>query len=203
LSSEQILELAPSIETAESFSRAWFAAYTGSCQEKRVAHQFSARNIEFFLPVYRNVSRWKNGLKVVIERPLFPSYVFVKVARNERVGVLQVPGVVSIVGAGREPVSLPTHEIETLRHGVNLCHVEPHSYLNVGSRARVCRGPLEGLSGIVLRTKNSCRLVLSLELIRKSVAVEVNKEDLEPDECLLSASLLGLDTLRARNRQMN
>jgi transcription antitermination factor NusG len=167
---------------AEPHSPQWFAAYTCSCQEKRVAQHLGARNIDFFLPVYRKVSRWKNGLTVPIERPLFPGYVFVQIDRSERVRVLELPGVQSIVGAGREPIPLPSHEIEMLRLSSDPLRVEPHPYLSlsVGDQARVSRGPLAGMTGVVLRKKNGCRLVLSLHLIMKSVSVEVNELDLHP-----------------------
>jgi transcription antitermination factor NusG len=160
-------------------SQQWFAAYTCSCQEKRVAQHLSARNIDYFLPIYRKERRWKNGSRVAIDRPLFPGYVFVKVEENERVRVLELPGVHSIVGAGRKPTPLPTQEIELLRQGVHLLNTEPHPYLNVGDRARVRGGPLKGMRGMVVRKKNGLRFVVSLETIMKSISIEVDEEDLE------------------------
>ena len=169
----------------------WFAAYTHSCQEKRVAQHLSARSIEFFLPVFRKVTRWKNGQRVPIDMPLFPGYVFVKVQRNERVRVLELPGVHSIVGAGREPIALPSQEIEALRRGIHLLNAEPHAYLSVGDRAKIQNGPLKGMTGIVVRKQNGCRLVLSLELIMRSVSVEVDEHDLEPQVPSSFTSLSG------------
>jgi transcription antitermination factor NusG len=157
----------------------WFAAYTHSCQEKRVAQQLSSRNIEFFLPVHRTISHWKNGLHVPIEKPLFPGYVFVKANREDKVRILEAPGVHSIVGVGRVPISLPNEEMEALRRGVRLLNVEPHPYLNVGERVLIRKGPLEGLSGIIARQKNSFRVILSIDLIMKSISVEVDRKDLE------------------------
>src|SRR5579863_7954340 len=107
----------------------WFAAYSFSCQEKRVAKHLSARRIEFFLPVHRKINLWKNGLRMLIERPLFPGYVFVKIDCKERVRVLELPGAHSIVGAGRQPTALPYEEIEALRRGMRLLKAEPHPYL--------------------------------------------------------------------------
>ncbi len=147
-----------------------------------MAQHLSTRKIEFFLPVYRKISRWKNGLRVPIDRPLFPGYVFVRIDRSERVRVLELPGVLSIVGAGREPVSLPTEEIEALRNAADYLNVEPHPYLSVGNTARLCRGPLAGMTGIIVRKKNRSRLIVSLELIMKSVSVEIDEHDLEPLE---------------------
>jgi transcription antitermination factor NusG len=157
----------------------WFAAYTFSCQEKRVAQHLYTHCIEFFLPVHRKVSHWKNGLRTLIEKPLFPGYVFVKIDSKERVRVLELPGVHSIVGAGRQPIALPYEEIETLRRGMHLLNAEPHPYLKSGDKVVVRNGPLEGVTGIVLRQKNSTRIVLTLDLILSSISVEVGEEDLE------------------------
>jgi transcription antitermination factor NusG len=157
----------------------WFAVYTCSCQEKRVAQHFSAREIEYFLPVSRKLRRWKNGCTMACEQPLFPGYLFVKILRSERLRVLELPGVHSIVGTGREPIALPSTEIETLRQGIDLLNVEPCPFLNVGQKARVRNGPLQGMTGIVVRKKNRLRLVLSLDLIFKSISAEVNAMDLE------------------------
>jgi transcription antitermination factor NusG len=164
---------------ARNLFPSWYAAYTHSRQEKRVAQHFSTRNIEFFLPVHRTISHWKNGLRVPIERPLFAGYVFVKTSREDKVRILEVPGVHSIVGAGREPTPLPFEEIEALRRGVSLLNVEPHPFLQAGERALIRKGPLEGMIGIVIRQKNIVRVILSIDLIMKSVSVEVDANDLE------------------------
>jgi len=160
-------------------SAPWLAAYTFSCQEKRVAKHLSTRHIEFFLPVHRKTSRWKNGLLVLVERPLFPGYVFVKIDCKDRVRVLELPGVHSLVGAGRQPTALPYDEIETLRRGMHLVNAEPHPYLQSGEKVLIRKGPLEGMAGIVLRQRNSTRVVLTLDLIKKSISVEVAGEDVE------------------------
>jgi transcription antitermination factor NusG len=157
----------------------WFATYTHSCQEKRVVQHFQVRDIEYFLPVYRMINHWKNGLRVPIERPLFPGYVFVKAGIKDRVRILEVPGVHSIVGTGREPAALDYEEIEALRRGVRVSNPEPHPFLKVGTKARIRRGPLEGMGGIVIRQKNTFRVILSIDLIMKSISVEVDEADLE------------------------
>lgn len=159
--------------------RQWFAVYTNSCQEKRVAEHCQVRDIESFLPVCRSTRRWRNGCTVNLERPLFPGYVFVRVHQTHRVRVLELPGVVSIVGSARQPEPLPDADIEALRNGIHLLNAEPHRYLNVGERVRVRSGPLQGMSGILLRKKNSVRVVLTLDLIMKSISVEVDEQDLE------------------------
>ena len=157
----------------------WFAVHTSSCQEKRVAQHLSTRDIEHFLPLSRRPRRWKNGCTMVLEQPLFPGYLFIKIPRTERVRVLELPGVHSIVGNGREPIALPNEEIESLREGVGQLNLEPCPYLNVGERARIVRGPLSGMTGIIARKKNGLRLILSLDAIMKSVSVEIDALDLE------------------------
>ena len=158
----------------------WFAVYTTSRHEKAVGRQFEARHIASFLPIYKSMRKWKNGLRVVVEQPLFPSYIFVNIERRDAVKVLQVPGVLSIVSAGREPASLPSEEIESLRSGLPNRNCEPHPYLTVGEKVRIVDGSLAGLTGVLLRKKNNLRVVLTLDLIRQSVAVEVGADEIEP-----------------------
>ena len=163
-----------------SVSDDWFAVYTLSCREKQVSRHMELHAIEHFLPVTKTRRRWKNGCTVLVEEPLFPGYLFVRIEGSARPRVLAVPGVHSIVGTGKHPVPLPNFEIETLRRSVDVLKIEPHPYLNVGERATILRGPLAGMTGIVVRKKNGLRFVLSLDLIMKSVAVEVDAADLEP-----------------------
>lgn len=159
----------------------WFAVYTASRHEKRVAQHLSQRKIEYFLPLYRSARKWSDGSRVIVELPLFPGYLFVHIRRNERVQVLKVPGALAVVGGkGREPVPLPDGAIEALRAGLHLRVAEPCPLLTVGQRARIRSGALAGMEGIVVRKKNSLRVVLTLEHIMQSIAVEVNAEDLEP-----------------------
>jgi transcription antitermination factor NusG len=157
----------------------WYAAYTFSCQEKRVAQHLATRAIEYFLPVRRKISHWKNGLRMSIEKPLYPSYVFVKMDCKNKVRVLELPGVHSIVGVGFQPIPLPYEEIEALRCGIQLLNVEPHPLVKSGEKVLIRNGPLQGLVGIVVRQKNCTRVILTLNLIMKSISVEVDAQDLE------------------------
>jgi transcription antitermination factor NusG len=145
-----------------------------------VREHLSYRAVECFLPLYRAVHRWKNGCKPVVELPLFPGYLFVKIGQPERVRVLEVPGVLSFVGTRLEPARLSDFEIETLRSGLHLQKVEPYSKLAVGQSVRIMAGPLSGLVGVLLRHNNSFRVVLTLDLIKQSVAVELDGNDVEP-----------------------
>jgi transcription antitermination factor NusG len=160
--------------------RSWFAVYTTCRHEKRIAQHFEHREIEHYLPVYRTQRRWKDGSKVILDLPLFPSYIFVRIDRPGRANVLAVPGVLSIVG-GQSAHSTPLleSEIEALRSGLDPRYVEPHPLLRVGCRARIRTGPLAGMEGVVVRKKGLFRVVLTLELIMQSIAVEVDGDDLE------------------------
>jgi transcription antitermination factor NusG len=159
----------------------WFAACTFPRHEKRVEQSLKQRGVEHYLPTYRSPRKWRNGLKVVLDLPLFPGYIFVRIKRTERVRVLEVPGVLAIVGGtAGEMAPLPEAEVEALRSGLHLRQVEPHPLLTVGQRARIRSGALAGLEGIVVRKKSGLRFVLTMDLIMQSIAVEVDGAELEP-----------------------
>jgi transcription antitermination factor NusG len=159
--------------------RRWFAVYTTCRHEKRVAQHLEQRQIEHFLPLYRTQHTWKDGSRVMVDLPLFPGYVFVKVDCTNRVGVLAVPGVVSMIGSALRPAALPDFEVERLRAGLNPLRVEPHHLLTVGQRVRIKTGSLAGVEGIVVRIKGGTRVVLTLSLLMKSIAIEVDEDDVE------------------------
>lgn len=165
----------------------WYAAYTRAHHEKRVAEQLAGRSVEHFLPLYESVRRWKDR-RVRLQLPLFPGYVFVRLAFRDRLQVLQLHGVASLVGFGSTPAPLPQEEIAALRAGLTAgLRAEPHAYLCAGRRVRIKAGPLTGMEGILLRRKNQNRLVISVDLIRRSVAVEVDSLEIEPfGPCLAS-----------------
>jgi transcription termination/antitermination protein NusG len=158
----------------------WYVAYTCAQHEKRVAEQLAERDVEHFLPLYATLHRWKDR-RVWLDLPLFPGYVFVRLALQDRLRVLQVPSVVRLVGFGGWPTGLPDEQVEALRAGLSgSLRAEPHPFLTVGRRVRVRRGPLQGAEGILVRKKNIFRMVLSLELIMRSVSIEVDAADVEP-----------------------
>jgi transcription antitermination factor NusG len=145
-----------------------------------VAQQIEERSIACFLPLYRSVRRWKDRRKE-LELALFPGYVFVRIALHDRLRVLQLPSAVRLVSFNGQPAVLPEAEIEGLRQRLARGgSLEPHPYLCVGRRVRVCGGPMQGLEGIIVRKKDRCRVVFSLDLIMRSVSVEVDENDLEP-----------------------
>jgi transcription antitermination factor NusG len=170
----------------------WYALYTCPRHEKCVAHQIEQRSISCFLPVYRSVRRWKDRRKE-LELALFPGYVFVQLELKDRFRVLQLPSAVRLVSFNGQPAVLPEAEIEELRQRLSRGgRVEPHPYLRVGRRVRVRAGPMQGLEGIIVRRKDRCRVVFSLDLIMRSVAVEVDETDVEPmaDSKLMTDSQL-------------
>jgi transcription antitermination factor NusG len=158
----------------------WFAVYTTARHEKHVSEILSERQIETFVPLYRATRQWKKSRQVVLELPLFPTYVFVRIAQGARSAVLGTPGVLSIVGSPKEPWPLPDFEIDALRSGLLERRIEPHPYLIVGERVRIKAGVMAGVEGILARKKNDLRVVLSLDTIMRSVAVEVDEDDIEP-----------------------
>lgn len=158
----------------------WYAAHTRSRHEKKIAEQLAGKGIEFFLPLYETQSRWKDRLARV-ELPLFPGYLFVQLALRDKLKVLEVPGVVRLISFGGHPAPLDDSEINILRQGLTkTLKAEPHPYLKAGNRVRVKTGALAGLEGVLLRKKDSLRLIISVDLIMRSIAVEVAMADVEP-----------------------
>jgi transcription termination/antitermination protein NusG len=158
---------------------AWFAVHTSSRHEKQVAQQLAGREIEHLLPLYQQTSCWADR-RTVVEMPLFPGYLFVRIVPGQRREVVQVPGVARIVGFHGAPVAVEDAEIEALRNALRAgIRVSPHEYLRVGSRVRVRSGALCGVEGILLRKKDGDRIVVSVDLIMKSVAMEIDAADVD------------------------
>lgn len=157
----------------------WYAAYTRPSHEKVVAEHLKLRGISHYLPLYRSIRQWRNRCRVELQLPLFPNYVFVRIDANARVRVLEVPSIISVVSRGRIPEPLADADIEALQRGLDECRAEPYPYLVVGEKARIRSGPLAGMTGVIVRKKSGLRVVLTIEQIMKSVAVEVDGADLE------------------------
>ena len=168
----------PAALLPESGKAKWYALYTAARHEKIVMQHVESRGITCFLPCYRSVRHWKDRRKE-LELVLFPSYVFVRIALHNRLEVLQLPGVVRLVTFNGQPAALPEDEIESLRTRLSGGRIEPHPYLRVGRRVRVRSGPMQGLEGVIQRSGDRCRLIFSVDLIMRSVAVEVDEADVE------------------------
>jgi transcription antitermination factor NusG len=160
--------------------RLWYAGYTAARHEKRVAEHFVQRSVAHFLPLYETIRRWNNG-RHRVRLPLFPGYIFIHIALRDRLSVIEVPGLVRLVGFNRLPYALPDADvnkmIEALSKGVL---AEPYPYLTAGTRVEIRNGPLQGMTGILLRRQNRCRVVISVNLIMRSMIVEVEATDVVP-----------------------
>jgi transcription antitermination factor NusG len=169
---------------------AWWALYTRHQHEKAVAEMLAAKGFKIFLPLYDSTRRWKDRRKV-ISLPLFPCYVFVRGGLERRLQVVTTPGVHMVLRRGDQVAVVPDKEIEAIQRAVtSSLQVEPFPFLKCGMRVRVVRGALEGVEGILIRKKNLWRLVLSVDMLAQSVAVEVHASDVEP--CATSGSSASL-----------
>ncbi|MGH9703845.1 MAG: transcription termination/antitermination protein NusG [Candidatus Acidiferrales bacterium] len=157
----------------------WYALYTRHQHEKSVAEFLSYFGIETFLPLYDVVHQWKDRKKQ-LSLPLFPCYVFLRGGLEKRNRILSAPGVYQIVGTGGRPVAIAANEIAAIQKAVNsTLRVEPHPFLHCGDRVRVRSGALNGIEGILLRKKNTYRLIISATLLGKSMSVEVDSNCVE------------------------
>ena len=160
--------------------RGWYAVYTLSRHERQVAIHAESVGVDCFFPAYKSVRRWKDRRKEM-EFALFPSYVFVHIGLPERLQVLRLPGVVQLVTFNGRPAKLPDAEIERLRVGAaSHTSLYPHPYIKAGKKVRVRSGPMAGVEGLLVRRRGTCRVVVSIDLIMRSVAAEVDEADIEP-----------------------
>jgi transcription termination/antitermination protein NusG len=161
------------------FEPHWYAVSVGSRREKAVAAYLGMRGLTYFLPVYRSVRRWKDRRKE-LDMVLFPGYVFVHLDLHNRLRVLEAPGVLRFVTFQGHPAPIRDSELQPLVLGVaSGTRTEPHPYLQRGRRVRVVRGPLCNAEGVLVRRKERFRLVLSVELIMRSVMLDVDEADVE------------------------
>jgi len=158
----------------------WCALYTRHQHEGTVAKILTTKGVEVFLPTYRTMRRWKDRNKQLV-LPLFPGYVFCTYESNRRIQILSTPGVHAIVTNGANvPAEIPSDEIQAIRRAVDSpLRLEPHPYLKGGDVVRIKSGPLEGLEGIVSRSKDAFRVVLSVEMLGKSAAVDIDATSVE------------------------
>lgn len=167
-------DLRPTPETT------WWALYTRHQHEKSVAEMLSLKGFDVFLPLYESTRRWKDRKKL-LSLPLFPCYVFVRGGLDRKLQVVTTPGIHMILYCGDRVATIANREIEAIQRAVQGPYrIEPHPFLKCGMRVRVIRGSLEGVQGILLRKKNQCRLILSVDMLAQSAAVEVNAWDVEP-----------------------
>jgi transcription antitermination factor NusG len=160
-------------------SAPWYAVYIKHQHEKTAANLLEKKEFEVFLPVYRTMHRWKDRNQPVV-LPLFPCYLFLRTPLERKIDALQTPGVQWIVENAGYACTVPEEEIEVIRR---ICSVgtrlQPHPFLKKGDFVRVRKGPLAGTEGFFVQAKNGFRVVVSIELLQKSIAVEVDLIDLE------------------------
>jgi transcriptional antiterminator RfaH len=171
--------LQSSMET-ENVNRSWYALRVKSRHENTVASHLQARGFSSFLPLYRCRRRWSDRFKE-IELPLFPGYVFCQFNALNRFPILSVPGTVHVVGAGKTPVPVEPAEIAAIQAAVKFrLPSQPCPFLRVGQKVRIEDGPLCGVEGILTDFKGHRRLVLSVSLLQRSVAVQVDEACVRP-----------------------
>jgi transcription antitermination factor NusG len=163
-----------------SLAPQWYAVYTRAQHEKSVVQHLDQRGIESFLPLYETVRRWKDR-RMRLHLALFPGYVFVRIALSERLAVLRVPSVVRLVGFNGRPAPVPNDEVESLRRALlEGLHAEPYPYMREGQRVRITAGALAGREGLLVRRKSNLRVVLSAELIQRSILVDIDVSSVVP-----------------------
>jgi transcription antitermination factor NusG len=158
----------------------WFALAVKPLREKYVGCVLAGKGFDVFVPLYRDRRRWSDRVKEV-ELPLFPGYIFCRLDLNNRLPVLVTPFVHSIVGMGKTPIPVTDSEVEAIRTIVTSGQdTLPWNYLPAGCTARIEEGPLKGLEGVLIEVKKQHRLVVSVTLLQRSVAVEVDRSWLTP-----------------------
>jgi len=158
----------------------WYAVSVRPRHEKLVTRHLQHRGLNCFLPLYRSVRRWRDRRKE-LDMALFPGYVFVNLNARDRLGVLRAPGVLRFVTFQGQPATVPESEIRALESSLSAgLRPQPHPYLRQGKKVRVKSGPLMNAEGIMVRRKEGFRLVLSVELVMRSVMLEVDEGDVEP-----------------------
>jgi transcription antitermination factor NusG len=154
----------------------WYALRVRSRHEKATAASLFGKGYEVFLPLYRSRQRWSDRVKEV-ELPLFPGYLFCRFDFLQRLPILKTPGLVHVVGVGEHPEPVPEGEIAAVQAIVaSRLGTEPWPYLHIGQRVRIEVGPLAGIEGILIALRNSHRLVVSVTILQRSVAVEIDQD---------------------------
>ncbi len=157
----------------------WFALTVKPHHERAVEAQLNAKSLETYVPFYRSKRRWSDRVKT-IELPLFSGYAFCRFRFEDRLKVLSIPSVTSMVGFGGTPCPIPDKEIELVALIVNSgLPITPWPFLRIGDRVRICQGSLSGLEGILAKEKAQFRVVVNVEMLQRAVAVEIQRDSLE------------------------
>lgn len=161
-------------------THAWYAIRVRSKFEQGVAASLTGKGYEKYLPLYRSRRQWSDRMKD-LDLPLFPGYLFCRFDVQVRLPILTIPGVVSIVGTGKTPIAVPDQEIEMIQTMVSSgLMLRPWPQLAVGSRIVIEKGPLQGVEGVTVDIKRKHHLIVSVPLLQRSVAVEIDREWVRP-----------------------
>lgn len=167
------------LNAADFTASKWYAVFVRSNQERQVAAYLNGLHMEHFLPCYSSVRRWKDR-RVKLEMPLFPGYLFVRLPLQERMKVLTIRQVVSLVGRKNSPSPISDEEISGIRAAVEHGNAEPHEYLEAGQRIVITDGVMCGMEGILLTVRSHARVVISVPSIGRAFVVEVGADCVRP-----------------------
>jgi len=157
----------------------WYALQVKSRFEKVVSMHLQGKGYRDYLPLYKSRRRWSDRVKE-IDLPLFPGYVFCRFDVRDKLPILIIPGVMSLVSFGSGAISIPDVEIDGVQNIVNSgLNYGPFPFMSAGSPVRVRYGPLRGLEGRVVEVKNSYQLVISVTMLSRSVSVAIDRECVE------------------------
>lgn len=157
----------------------WHVLFVRSNQEKRIAERLGGKGVEHYLPCTRPVRQWKDR-RVRLQVPLFPGYIFVRLPFPERMKVLTLPYVVSMLGSKNSPSVVSEEEIAVIRRGIEHGDAEPHEYLKTGQRVLITGGVMSGMEGILVRKQTGSRVVISIDSIFRAFAVELDQAFVSP-----------------------
>lgn len=162
---------------------AWFALRVKPRFEKTVATIARNKGYEEFLPLYKCRQRWSDRIKS-IDLPLFPGYLFCQLNPERRLPLLTIPGALHFVGVGRTPLAIDDEEIVALQMAMRSgLWAEPWPFLEVGQRVQLVQGPLTGLEGLLVEVRKKHRIIVSVALLKRSVAVEIERDWIRPLDC--------------------
>lgn len=158
----------------------WFALQIRSRWEATTADLLRGKGLQTLLPTYTTKRKWSDRMKVV-ESPLFPGYVFCRFDVHNRLPVLVTPGVIAVVGLGKTPIAVDDAEILAIQAAMKSgIHLEPWPYVEIGERVRIKDDVLDGMEGILTSFKGSHRVVINVTLLRRSVALEIDRARITP-----------------------
>jgi transcription antitermination factor NusG len=169
----------------------WYVLRVKPRHEQTSAAYLEARGLEHMAPTYRALRRWSDRSKQ-LDLPLFPGYLFCRFVPSQKLSILTVPGVYAIVSFGKLEIPVDDHEIANIqalmRSGLDF---GPWPYLRAGDPVRIESGCLAGVFGTVIRLKDTCRVIVSVELLQRSVAVEINRDHVQPHSRLVARLAVG------------